>query len=203
MKKIAAVLGLIGTTLLTVPAAAADLSRSYTAPAPYSAFSWAGLYLGANLGYQFGTVHNSGADPHGFTGGLQAGYNWQTGQFVYGLEADIQFSNADDTWGANRFANPWYGTVRGRAGWAMNNMLFYGTGGLAYGSGKLEAPFGTETHSHFGWTVGAGAEVALARNWSAKVEYLFINLTDERYTFTGREHDFESSLLRFGFNYRF
>jgi outer membrane immunogenic protein len=202
MKKIA-LLSVAAAALLASPAVAADMSRGYTAPAPYSAFSWAGLYVGANLGYQFGTVHNSGADPDGFMGGLQVGYNWQTGQFVYGVETDIQFSNAEDTSGANKFSNPWFGTVRGRLGVAMNNMLFYGTGGLAYGEGKLVSPFGTETHSHFGWTAGVGAEVALARNWSAKVEYLFIDLTDERYTFTGLEHDFTSSLLRFGFNYRF
>ena len=203
MKKIA-LLSLVAATVASVPAVAADISRGpYTAPAPYSAFSWAGLNVGANLGYQFGTVHNSGADPGGFMGGLQIGYNWQTGQFVYGVETDIQFSNAEDNWGAAKFSNPWFGTVRGRLGFAMNNMLFYGTGGLAYGEGKLETPFGSETHSHFGWTAGVGAEVALARNWSAKVEYLFVDLTNERYAFTGLEHDFESSLLRFGFNYRF
>ena len=58
-------------------------ARSYPAPAPYSAFSWAGPYFGANVGYQWGSVANSGADPHGFLGGLQLGYNWQSGQFVY------------------------------------------------------------------------------------------------------------------------
>ncbi len=202
MKKIA-LPSLVAALIAAAPASAADLSRGYVAPAPYSAFSWAGFYLGANLGYQFGTVHNSGADPNGFMGGLQVGYNWQTGQFVYGVESDLQFSNADDTSGVTRFANPWFGTVRGRAGFAVNNMLFYGTGGLAYGEGKVEAPAGSETHSHFGWAAGAGAEVSMAPNWSARVEYLFINLSDERYAVTGLEHDFSSSLLRFGFNYRF
>ena len=82
-------------------------------------------------------------------------------------------------------------------------MLFYGTGGLAYGSGRIEAIGVSETHSHFGWTAGVGAEVGLTPNWSAKVEYLFVNLADERYALTGLDHDFASNLLRFGFNFRF
>ena len=191
------------TALLAAPAIAADLNRGY-GPAPYSAFSWAGPYLGANIGGQFASVSNSGADPIGFMGGLQVGYNWQSGQFVYGVEGDIQFSGADDTNGGRKFSNPWFGTVRGRLGYAWtSNMLLYATGGLAYGEGKLETLGVSETHSHFGWTVGVGGEMALAQNWSVKVEYLFINLSDERYTLTGLSHDFESNLLRFGFNYRF
>jgi outer membrane immunogenic protein len=202
MKKIA-VPTVLATVPMTAPALAADLNRGY-APAPYSAFSWAGAYLGANIGYQFGSVTNSGGvDPSGFMGGLQVGYNWQTGQFVYGVDGDIQFSGSEDTVGGRKFSNPWFGTVRGRVGYAMNNVLIYGTGGLAYGEGRLETPIGNEEHSHFGWTLGLGAEVSMARNWSVKAEYLFVNLSDERYTLTGLDHDFESSLLRFGFNYRF
>jgi outer membrane immunogenic protein len=195
---IAAALG----SLAALPACAADISRSYPAPAPYSAFSWAGLYLGANVGYQWGSVANSNTDPHGVLGGLQLGYNWQYGNFVYGLETDAQLSNANDTSGI-KFSNPWFGTTRGKLGYAFNNMLFYGTGGLAYGSTKAEWAGVSESHAHFGWTVGAGAEVGLTPNWSAKVEYLFVNLADERYALTGLDHDFASSLLRFGFNFRF
>jgi outer membrane immunogenic protein len=205
MKKIVVGAALAASLAAAVagPAAAADLSRGYTAPAPYSAFSWAGLYAGANLGYQFGSVSNSNTSPNGFMGGLGVGYNWQSNQFVYGVETDIQISGADDASLGRKFSNPWFGTVRGRAGFAVNNMLFYGTGGLAYGGTELETAGGSESHSHFGWTIGAGAEVALSRSWSAKVEYLFVKLTDERYALTGMDHDFESNLLRFGLNYRF
>lgn len=203
MKKIAVPAFVAAAMFLAAPAVAADMNRGY-APAPYSAFSWAGLYAGANIGGQFGSVTNSGVDPTGFMGGLQVGYNWQTGQFVYGIEGDIQFSGADDTNGGRKFSNPWFGTVRGRIGYAWNtNLLLYATGGLAYGEGKLETLGTSESHSHFGWTVGVGGEWALARNWSVKAEYLFINLTDERYTLTGLNHEFETNLLRFGFNYRF
>src|SRR4029450_3380383 len=77
-------------------AAAADYARPYTVSAPLSAYSWAGPYLGANLGYQWGATTNNPTKPRGITGGAQAGYNWQTGQFVFGAEADLQLSAADD-----------------------------------------------------------------------------------------------------------
>lgn len=191
------------TALAATPVSAADIARSYPAPAPFSAFSWAGPYFGANVGYQWGSVANSSADPNGFLGGLQLGYNWQSGQFLFGLETDVQLTGADDSSAGLKFSNPWFGTLRGRAGVAVNNMLFYGTGGLAYGKGRLETGGFSETHSHFGWTAGAGLEVGFTPNWSAKVEYLFVNLADERYALTGLDHDFASSLLRFGFNFRF
>ena len=202
MKKIL-VCSTIAAAMATLPALAADFPRSYPAPAPYTAFSWAGTNFGANLGYQWGSVANAGADPNGFVGGLQLGYNWQTGQFVFGAETDAQLTGADDSWGALKYSIPWFGTLRGRAGFAVNNMLFYGTGGLAYGSGRIEAVGATETHSHFGWTAGVGMEVGLAPNWSAKAEYLFINLADEHYALSGLDHDFASNLFRFGFNFRF
>jgi outer membrane immunogenic protein len=188
---------------LAAPGHAADLSNRGYAPAPYNAFSWAGLYAGANLGYQFGSVSNSNTSPNGFTGGLQAGYNWQSGSFVYGVETDLQLTGADDASLGRRFSNPWFGTLRGRAGFTANNILFYGTGGFAYGAGHLETLGMTEDHAHFGWAAGAGAEVALTQHWSAKVEYLFVNLNDERYSLTGLDHEFESNLLRFGLNYKF
>ncbi len=194
---------LIAAVVASGSAQSADIARSYPSPAPYSAFSWAGPHFGANVGYQWGSVANSSADPHGFLGGLQLGYDWQSGQVVFGVETDAQLTGADDRSGGRKFSVPWFGTLRGRAGVAVNNMLFYGTGGLAYGGSKLETLGLTETHSHFGWTAGAGLEVGLTPNWSAKVEYLFVNLADERYALTGLDHDFASSLLRFGFNFRF
>jgi outer membrane immunogenic protein len=194
---------MIAAACAAQPAGAADIARSYPVPAPYSAFSWAGPYFGGNLGYQWGSVVNSGADPNGFIGGLQFGYNWQNGNVVYGLETDAQLTGVDDTSAGLKFSVPWFGTLRGRAGVAVNNMLFYGTGGLAYGGTRIEGAGLTESHSHFGWTAGVGMEVGMTPNWSAKVEYLFVNLADERYALTGLDHDFAASLLRFGFNFRF
>ena len=192
-------------TAATGTALAADLPRGnapYYPPA-VSFYNWSGFYAGLNLGYQWGHVTNTNIDPSGIAGGGQLGYNWQTGQFVFGVEADIQASAADDTFAPYKFSNPWFGTLRGRAGFAMNNILLYGTGGLAYGDTKVQFAGLSETQTHAGWAIGAGMEIGLTPNWSAKVEYLFIDLGSDQYTLTGLDHNFEASLLRFGVNYRF
>jgi outer membrane immunogenic protein len=193
-------------TLAAGAATAADLPRSqtpyYSAPAP-NTYNWSGPYIGGNVGYQWGTTTNNTTNPSGLEGGLQAGYNWQSGQFVFGGETDIQISGADDTFAPWKFSNPWFGTLRGRAGVALNNILFYGTLGLAYGSVKGEVSGLSETKTHVGWTAGGGMEVGLTPNWSAKAEYLYIDLSNRAYSVTGANNGLESSILRFGVNYRF
>lgn len=166
---------------------------------------WQGPYVGANLGYQWGSTTGNSTRPNGFAGGAQAGYNWQSNQFVFGGEADIQFSGADDTFAPWKFSNPWFGTLRGRAGFAMNNILIYATGGLAYGSVRAKNTFtgADESKLHPGWVLGAGMEVALTTNWSARAEYLYVDLSDRSYALTGTSNGVESSVVRFGVNYRF
>jgi outer membrane immunogenic protein len=192
--------------LSSATATAADYSRGpapyYTAPTSLG-YSWVGPYLGINIGYQSGSVTNNPTEPSGIMGGLQGGYNWQNGPLVFGAEADIQVSGADDTFAPWKFSNPWFGTLRGRGGYALNNILFYATLGLAYGRGRGEIAGFSESRTHFGWAAGLGMEVGFARNWSARVEYLYIDLADRGYAVTGVNNGFESSLLRFGFNYRF
>src|SRR5437588_11582233 len=72
----------------------------YTVNQPLNAYSWAGPYLGGNIGYAWGSIGNNGARPSGFVGGVQGGYNWQSGPVVFGLEADLQASGANDTFAA-------------------------------------------------------------------------------------------------------
>jgi outer membrane immunogenic protein len=115
-----------------------------------------GPYVGGNLGYQWGTLSNSGARPSGIAGGGQGGYNLQFGPLVVGAEADLQFSNANDTFANYKFSNPWFGTVRGRAGYAMNNILYYATLGLAYGRGHVAVGGMSEDNLHGGWVAGGG-----------------------------------------------
>ena len=90
---------------------------------------WRGPYVGANVGYQRGGINNNTANPSGVAGGVQAGYNVQHGQFVFGGETDLQVTDADDRFASWKFSNPWFGTLRARAGIAMSNVLFYGTVG--------------------------------------------------------------------------
>lgn len=185
-------------------AMAADLGYS-RAPSPVGGYNWQGLYLGANLGYEWGSITNNPTRPSGFMGGLQAGYNWQTGQFVYGVETDLQLSGADATSSPWRFSNPWFGTLRGRGGFALNNILLYGTLGLAYGGLRAEDITAgvSESKTHGGWTAGLGMEIGLTPSWSAKAEYLYVDLAGRNYAITGASNGLESSLLRLGANYRF
>ncbi len=178
-------------------------------------YSWAGPYLGGNLGYAWGSVDNNPTKPSGFVGGVQAGYNWpignwQTGpSWVFGVEGDIQATGADDTFAPWKFSNPWFGTVRGRAGYAFNNILFYGTAGLAFGElrGLTFGGF-SDSHTNAGWTAGVGAEFALgqfgfAQHWSAKIEYLYVDLNDSQFVVTGAQNGYRFGVVRAGVNYRF
>jgi outer membrane immunogenic protein len=190
--------------LATGTATAADVTP-YAPLTPARGTFWQGPYAGVNLGYQWGQVANASNDPSGVVGGLQTGYNWQIGAFVFGGETDLQLSDADDRFARWKFSNPWFGTLRARAGFAMNNLLFYGTVGLAYGTltaqnvatGVFESRTGT------GLAGGLGVEIALTGNWTAKAEYLYANLGDRSFVLTGTTHGIESSLLRVGVNYRF
>jgi outer membrane immunogenic protein len=185
-------------------ATAADL-MPYNQPMPARGTFWQGPYLGANLGYQWGSVTRSPNDPSGVTGGIQGGYNWQIGQFVFGGETDLQLSDADDRFAGWKFSNPWFGTLRARGGYAMNNILLYGTLGLAYGTLRMQdlATGIDESRTSIGWAGGAGIEVALTSNWSAKAEYLYVDLNNRSFNLTGTNHGIDSSVLRFGVNYRF
>ncbi|MGN6114568.1 MAG: outer membrane protein [Nitrobacter sp.] len=201
----AAALAALASTALATSAAAADLPyrQPYTVNQPLNAYSWAGPYLGANLGYAWGSVENSATKPDGVFGGAQAGYNWQNGQFVFGLEGDIQASAADDTFAPWKFSNPWFGTVRGRLGYAFNNVLVYGTGGHAFGELRAETFGLSESHTNAGWTLGVGAEFGIYQNWTAKVEYLYVDLSSSNFSITGAPNSYQFGLVRAGVNYHF
>jgi len=205
MRRIARLAALL-TTIAAGAASAADIPHPsyYTASAPLSSYSWTGPYLGGNLGYQWGTTSNNPTRPSGAAGGIQGGYNWQAGPFVFGGETDIQISGANDVFAPWKFSNPWFGTLRGRAGFAVSNLLIYGTAGIAYG--ELQAQtigLLSESHTGFGWTGGVGVEAGFAANWSAKVEYLFIDLANSSYALTGTSNGLSASLFRMGVNYHF
>jgi len=207
MNRIALIIAALVAAVWTASAGAADLNYGtrapYTVSQPLNSYSWAGLYLGGNIGWNWGSVDNNPTKPSGFVGGAQAGYNWQTGPWVFGIEGDIQGTGASDTFAPWKFSNPWFGTVRGRAGYAFSNILLYGTAGLAFGE-LTGQTFGlTESHTNAGWTAGIGAEFGFAPNWSAKVEYLYVDLNDSNFVITGAQNGGRFGLLRAGVNYHF
>jgi outer membrane immunogenic protein len=204
MRKTLLALSLLGLVFSARPTAAADY-RPYATPVLGRNYYWQGPYFGANLGYQWSSVGNAGSSPSGIVGGIQGGHNWQLGDFVFGGEADVQISDANDQFAGWKFSNPWFGTLRARAGFAMNSVLFYGTVGLAYGGIRIEtlATGVSESRMSYGWTAGAGVEASIVGPWSAKAEYLYVDLNDRAYSLTGSNHGIGSSVLRFGVNYRF
>jgi outer membrane immunogenic protein len=188
-------------------ASAADLPVSpYYAPPPEPlppSSIWMGPYLGATIGYEWGGVDNSRTRPSGVVGGIEGGYNWQRGSFVFGAEAEIDLSAADDTISPFEFSSPWFGTLRARGGVALNNVLLYGTGGLAFGDLRADSFNLTESHTTVGWTAGAGVEVLFNPRWSAKVEWLYLQLSDTNFSVTGTSNGFGANILRVGANYHF
>ena len=111
------------------------------------------------------------------------GYNWQMGQAVFGLEGDVDWSNIRGSAACGggvtvcETRNDWLGTFRGRVGYAFDRFLPYVTGGLAVGDIKTSiAGLGSTNDTKAGWTVGGGIEAAIAGPWTAKVEYLYVDL---------------------------
>jgi outer membrane immunogenic protein len=242
------------------------------APA-YADDPWTGFYVGANLGYGFGSWGNSNptsvgnsnffngtgltnsADPNldGWLAGGQIGYNWLLQNWVFGLEADFDWSDENASNGgsvsttapfffgretqiatistSNSWNLDWLATVRARGGILLNpQLLLYGTGGLALGGSRysnststtstittlggnvISGPTTTaamangQNATRVGWTIGAGIEQKVTKNWSAKLEYIYVDLGS--YTFlsgTGADTNvnLHSNIVRVGLNYTF
>jgi len=183
-------------------------------PAPALPCLWLGPYVGANTGFQWtsnigGLSSSAFTGGSGFTGGIQVGYNWQNGPWVYGVESDFNLSDVNGTFAGYQFSNPWFGTMRGRAGYLINNSFFvYGTAGLAFGVTTISNGGLSDSSGRLGWTVGAGVEFGLAPwglnpNWSAKVEYLYLDLSQGGNLPASTSSNFQSNVVRLGVNYHF
>lgn len=205
---------------MAAPSFAADLPRpSYKAPIYVAPFSWSGFYVGINGGYGWGlsnwrdvtTGIETGDFPvEGAVAGGTIGYNLQTGSFVWGLEGDLDYSWMKGSTCAPfgcETRNTYLATGRGRIGYAWDRFLPYITGGAAYGGIKMTAGTLSETKSRLGWTAGAGVEYAFLGAWSAKIEYLYVDLgtvTCSSGTCGGdTDVSFKTNLARVGLNYRF
>jgi outer membrane immunogenic protein len=211
-----------GAALLALAstAAAADLP----APQPYyqapaflpPPFTWSGFYLGVNGGGAFGTstwdtagsINTSG----GFVGGT-IGYNYQINHFVIGAEGDVDWAGISGSTttaacpAGCKTGDSWLATARGRVGYAADRFLPYVTGGAAFGNINATTAGLTTSTTNAGWTVGAGLEFAITPNWSAKAEYLYVNLGKFNCGLNcGAATDnvsFNANLVRGGINYRF
>ncbi len=208
---------------------------------PVAAANWSGLYLGGNFGggtarnrstltvpgVPFTDQFNLAAD--GVNGGVQAGYNWQAANWVFGVETDFQASSQQDnktcivTCTAGLFVSydqklPWFGTVRGRLGYSMGSTLVYATGGYAYG--KVETNVSTSAgnfsadSTRSGWTAGAGIETPFTflglfgPNWTSKTEYLYVDLGNASTSVTAplvatNSGHLQEHIFRTGLNYHF
>jgi outer membrane immunogenic protein len=202
-----------------VSASAADLPRHRAMPekAPVyvpPAWSWTGPYIGINGGWGFGRSEFSDPFPSGSfdtSGGLVGGtlgYNYQLdNNVVFGLEGDIDWS---DIHGSAPCAgttcetrNNWLGTARGSLGYALGNFMPYVTGGAAFGDIKSSiAGIGDSHETKAGWTAGGGIEAHISGPWSAKLEYLYVDL-GRGGSVLGSDSKFQTNIVRAGLNYKF
>lgn len=193
------------------PVMAADMAARapyVKAPPPAAIYNWTGFYVGGFGGY---ASENSGTPSmEGGFGGGTIGYNWQAGNIVYGLEVDAAGADIDASVSAlgvtARSKIDSLGTVRGRLGFAVDKVLFYGTGGYAWANNEVSVTAlgvtASQSNFHSGWTVGAGVEAFIAPQWSIKGEYLYRSLDSENY-FGVPSGTLELHSAQFGVNYHF
>ena len=201
-------------------ASAADMqARPYTKAPPAAVvamYNWSGFYIGAMGGYGWDSGNSSG----GFGGGT-IGYNWQFpgSQFVFGIEVDAAGASIKDSLTADigggvlateELKINSFGSVTGRAGYALDAALIYAKGGFAWANRKDSiSAFGTtisDSQSHTGYTIGGGLEYLFTPNWSAKGEYMFTSLGGETYNLLGGSLDsgnIDFHTIKAGVNYHF
>jgi outer membrane immunogenic protein len=178
----------------------------------------------AVAGIPAGTVF--GTSQNGFLGGAQAGFNWQVSQLVFGIEGQISWADLGKdvtvTGGAPlTTANlstdvNFVATVAGRLGIAFGNALVYGKGGVAFLDWNSKLAFSGPVSGNFetgdtatGWMVGGGLEYGFTPNWSAKIEYNFLNFDSVHMPFnaggvaTAVDRDLDMHVVKLGINYRF
>ena len=195
-----------------LPATAADMPVPYKAAPAAAPFNWTGFYIGLNAGYAWGKSDWTGLADFNATGAMVGGtfgYNLQMSQFVIGFEGDFDASwlKGMDSSGCCEIKNDWFGTARGRLGYAMDRWMPYLTGGAAFADVKLNTALGSGSDSRLGWTVGGGVEYAFMGAWSAKLEYLYANLGTPScgvaLCAVATDVTFKTNIVRGGVNYHF
>jgi outer membrane immunogenic protein len=222
--------------LVLAPTAVSAADLPIKAPPPIIIYDWTGFYVGGAAGGSIGTSDHidvatgvSDALGYNITGWLVGGtlgYNWQVSSFVFGFEGDASWANETGRnvdIGLAPPANPaftsltketWVATVRGRAGYAVDNLLFYATGG--YAAAGVEAGvkdsntnllLASATSTRSGWTAGGGLEWGFLPNWSAKFEVLYMKFNSAAFNTIQAEGPrivpLTDTIARAGVNFRF
>jgi outer membrane immunogenic protein len=211
-------------------------------------YNWSGFYIGGHIGSAWiqepatylgttgipldpvGTVYS--ANRNGFLGGLQAGYSYQMQNIVLGVTGDFSWTNAsiDNATTAVFFPaatvhtlarTNWYGTIAGRLGFAVNNVLLYAKGGVAFteetyggnavAGGAVVSSFNNLTSTRTGYVVGAGIEYGISPNWTVFAEYNYLDFGTRNYTLVSTTAGFTVNLdvkdrvdmFKGGLNYKF
>jgi outer membrane immunogenic protein len=205
-----AALGSLSASLTgSLPACAADMTpvapRAVPPPGYIPAqFLWTGFYMGAGIGDGWGTATFIDPLAPGATGSPSIngflytgvmGINYQFSSVVVGVEGDFtgSFANgsAVDTAGNTLQTRVfWTASVTGRLGWAIDRLLIYGKGGVAFDNDRDIAALPstasvTGTVNHVGWTVGGGAEYAITEHWTARIEYDYFAFSSKAFSFAG------------------
>jgi outer membrane immunogenic protein len=205
--------GAVATGLISAPALAADLGNVEPLPVPpiveaAPVNNWTGFYLGVLGGYGWGTADTSAAgdiDADGFDIGGYAGANWQWGNFVIGAEGDLLYPFRDGSSAGITAEQGLNGSLRGRAGIALDRFLVYGTGGLAGTQLELSSAAGSDEETLWGWTAGAGVEAMVLDNVTARIEYRYTDYDAENFNLGGAavNSDFSDHAIRGGIGLKF
>lgn len=167
-------------------ARAADAVKPSPAPVPETAVSgplyiWTGPYAGAFADYNWGDVGALGKSVSGAGGGIYGGYNWQVGNYVFGVESDLGYSGANAAIAGLKADEGLFGSLRGRVGYSFNPFLLYATGGIAAADNKLSDPTSSDSKMSVGWTAGAGVEAPINGKVTARIEYRYSDYGSKTY----------------------
>ncbi|SIP91430.1 outer membrane immunogenic protein [Rhizobium sp. RU35A] len=212
MRTLVASLMVSAASLIAVSAQAADAvtqvpqaPAAYDAPAP--AATWSGFYLGGNGAYDWGKVKGDSTKPSadGWGGGIYGGYNWQSGQIVYGAEADLGYNDQKGSANGVTTEEKLNGSVRGRVGYDLNPFMIYGTAGLAVGNHEVSSAAGSDSKTSVGYTVGAGVEAFVTSNITARLEYRYTDYNDKNYNLGGTNvsRGFDDQSVKVGIGVKF
>ncbi len=213
----------LGLVSFAEVAAAADLARRpplpyYPPPAVVPVYNWTGFYVGLNGGGAFGSSKWDSTNSFNIDGGLiggTIGYNYQAGPAVFGVEGDVDWADISGSTTTAcvpgcKTSDSWLATIRGRLGYAAGRFMPFVTGGGAFGDIRATTPgLPTASKDNAGWTLGGGLEAAIAGPWTAKVEYLYVNLGKFNCGLncgaglTVDNVSFHTNIIRAGVNYRF